>query len=328
MPPKQGHKKKKPRVIGDLSDPDGFGIWVRRYLESRRVRNYSKYTIQNAESCLAFFVVWCEARSLLRPIELTKPILERYQHHLYLQKKPDGSRKLSFRSQHVRLTAVKQFFRWLTRENVLPSNPASDLEMPRLPQRLPREVFTTDEVERIMLQPDLSRLVGLRDRAMLEVLYSTGLRRIEVVRLELNDIDEERGTLMVREGKGKKDRMVPISTRALSWIRRYQDGARPKLVVPPESKALFLTILGEGMTASRLAQQVKSYIQSAELKKNGSCHTFRHTMATLMLEGRSGRQVHPRDAWPCEFASDRGVHSSEHPAAQSGARGDASWGEA
>ena len=285
MPPKQGKKKKQLRVIGDLSDPQGFGIWIRRYLESMRVRNYSERTLENAESSLAFFVSWCEARSLLRPIELTKPILERYQHQLYLLRRPDGRPQLSFRSQYVRLTAVRGFFRWLVRQNALPSNPASELEMPRLPQRLPRDVMTVDEVERVMAEPDLSTLVGLRDRAMLEVLYSTGLRRSELVSLRLCDVDDERGTLLVREGKGKRDRMVPIGERALSWVSRYVQQVRPQLLVPPDPGDLFLTILGEGMTAARLSQQVHNYVKDAELGKSGSCHMFRHTMATLMLEG-------------------------------------------
>ena len=138
MPPKQGKKKKAPRVIGDPHDPEGFGVWVRRYLEWLAVRNYSPRTVGNAESSLRLFVEWCAARSLARPVELTKPILERYQRHLYHLRRPDGRPQLSFRSQHVRLSAVRGFFRWLVKQNVLSANPASELELPRLPARLPR----------------------------------------------------------------------------------------------------------------------------------------------------------------------------------------------
>jgi integrase/recombinase XerD len=285
MPPKQGKKRRAPRRIGDPHDPEGFGVWVARYLEWLRMRNYSPRTATNVESSLGLFVEWCEARSLLRPVELTKPILERYQHHLYLLRRPDGRPQLSFRSQHVRLTAVRGFFRWLVKQNVLPSNPASDLELPRLPHRLPRDVLTVDEVERVMEQPALGTAVGVRDRAILEVLYSTGIRRSEVVKLRRADVDEERGTLMVREGKGRRDRMVPIGERALGWVTRYVRDVRPSLVVPPDPGMLFLTTLGEPLTPDWLTQQVRRYVQAAELGKRGACHIFRHTMATLMLEG-------------------------------------------
>ncbi len=285
MPPKQRKGPKPPRVIGNLDDPDGFGVWVRRYLNWLAVRNYSPRTVTNAESSLSLFVVWCSARSLTRPSELTKPILERYQRHLYHLRRPDGRPQLSFRSQHVRLSAVRGFFRWLVKQNALSANPASELELPRLPMRLPRDVLTVSEVERVMAQPDTRTAVGVRDRAILEVLYSTGVRRSEVVSLRLSDVDVERGTIMVREGKGRKDRMVPVGERALAWAARYVRDVRPELMMPPDPGALFLTTLGEQITPDWLTQAVRRYVKDADIGKSGACHIFRHTMATLMLEG-------------------------------------------
>jgi integrase/recombinase XerD len=285
MPPKQRKGPKPPRVIGSLDDPDGFGVWVRRYLEWLAVRNYSPRTVTNAESSLGLFVTWCSTRSLVRPSELTKPILERYQRHLYHQRRPDGRPQLSFRSQHVRLSAVRGFFRWLVKQNALSANPASELELPRLPMRLPRDVLTVSEVERVMEQPDTRTAVGVRDRAILEVLYSTGIRRSEVVGLRLSDVDAERGTILVREGKGLKDRMVPVGERALAWVHRYARDVRPELMMPPDPGALFLTTLGEQITPDWLTQAVRRYVKDSEIGKQGACHIFRHTMATLMLEG-------------------------------------------
>ncbi len=284
MPPRQKKTKKALRVIGDLSNPDGFGVWVMRYFEWLRVRNYSERTIENAESYLGLFVVWCEARGLEEPREVTKPILERYQRHLFNLRKDDG-KPLTHRSQRVRLSRVRGYFKWLTKQNVLLSNPASELELPRIPDRLPAAVLTESEAERVLEVPDLSTPVGLRDRGILEVLYSTGIRRSELVSLKLWDLDAERGTLMVREGKGKKDRMVPIGERALSWVRRYIDRVRPSFVMPDDEGFIFLTILGEPLRPDWLSQKVRGYIKDAELGKSGSCHLFRHTMATLMLEG-------------------------------------------
>jgi integrase/recombinase XerD len=105
-----------------------------------------------------------------------------------------------------------------------------------------------------------------------------------VIGLNIFDIDSDRGTIMIRQGKGKKDRMVPIGNRALKWIERYTGEVRPRLIIDPNDSTLFLTHLGEAFTTNRLTQMVREYVDSADIGKRGSCHLFRHTMATLMLE--------------------------------------------
>jgi integrase/recombinase XerD len=285
MAPKRGKKSGRGRTtIGNPNDPEGVGVWVTRYLESLRVRNFSERTAANAQSSLGLFVEWSEARSVVRPDQVTRPILEGYQRHLFYARKRDG-KPLSFATQRVRMTPLRSFFKWLVRQNVLPSNPASDLDLPRPGKRLPAHVLTVDEVERVMEQPDLSTPLGLRDRAILEVLYSSGIRRLEVIGLSIYDLDFERRTVRVRQGKGQRDRIVPIGERALAWVRRYLDSVRPELVMPPDESILFLTSTGEPLSPSRLTEKVRSYVLAAELGKTGSCHLFRHTMATLMLEG-------------------------------------------
>ena len=204
--------------------------------------------------------------------------------HLRQTSGVNRGKPLSFRAQHSRLVPVRMYFKWLTRQNALLWNPASELELPRLERRLPRYVLTADEAEAVLSQPDVSEPLGVRDRAVLEVLYSTGIRRMEVLHLSVFDLDEERGTLMVRQGKGKKDRMVPIGQRASAWVRRYLDEVRPGLVVPPDVGGLFLTTLGEEFSPHRLSQLVRGYVLAADVGKKGACHLFRHTMATLMLE--------------------------------------------
>jgi integrase/recombinase XerD len=116
-------------------------------------------------------------------------------------------------------------------------------------------------------------------------LYSTGLRRSELARLSLFDLDPERGTLLVRQGKGKKDRMVPIGERALAWVTKYLAEVRPLLAVEPDEGYLFLRAWGGPLTPPWLSDRVRSYVQKSGVGKLGACHLFRHTMATLMLEG-------------------------------------------
>ncbi len=284
--PKRGSKVAKPKLtqLAGHGDRASMATWAARYLEWLLVKNFSPRTVENRESYLAFFIAWCEERSLLHPQEVTKPILERYQRHLFHMRRADG-RALTFRAQHSRLVPLRGYFKWLTRQNVLLYNPASELELPKLEHRLPRHVLTLSEAETVMNLPDVREVLGVRDRALLETFYSTGMRRSELMNLAIFDLDTERGTILIRQGKGKKDRMVPVGERAAAWIDKYLYEARPQLLVGPDEGALFLTSTGEAFTANRLTQLVRNYVKAAELGKSGSCHLFRHTAATLMLEG-------------------------------------------
>ncbi len=126
--------------------------------------------------------------------------------------------------------------------------------------------------------------MGLRDRAILETFYSTGMRRSELMSLSVFDLDRERGTVMIRQGKGKKDRMIPIGERALRWIDRYQTQVRPELVIGRGNATLFLTQAGEAFTPDRLDAVGARLRRGGRNRQDGSCHLLRHTMATLMLE--------------------------------------------
>jgi integrase/recombinase XerD len=279
-------KRRGPRLfrpVGDPADPDGLFVWMRRYVEYLGIKGYTEQTRWNVERYVRDFIGWCDPRALTRPTEITKQILDTYQRYLFYYRKRDGG-PLSFTSQRGKLSPLKGWFKWLTRENVLPSNPASEIELPRMRRRLPKAVLTEQEAEAVMAQPDLGDPLGVRDRAVLETLYSTGMRRMEIVNLKVEDIDAERGTLLIRHGKGDKDRMLPIGTRASYWINRYLDDVRMHLVVPPDDQTLFLTRTGEAFNLCWLSKTVANYVTQANLGKRGACHLFRHTMATLMLE--------------------------------------------
>ena len=137
----------------------------------------------------------------------------------------------------------------------------------------------------VLAIPDLDGPLGLRDRAMLELLYATGIRRSELAHLKVFDLDVERATLAVRKGKGSKDRMIPTGDRAATWVARYLEDSRPRLATTPDQGILFLTMDGEQFTVDRLTQLARGYIHRSGIQKPGACHLFRHTMATLMLEG-------------------------------------------
>ena len=139
------------------------------------------------------------------------------------------------------LVPVRSWFRFLLREKLINSNPASDLDFPKEPQRLPQNILTLDEVALVLNQPDITDPLGLRDRAMLETFYSTAMRRSELIRLEVYDVDLERGIVMIRQGKGGKDRNVPIGKRASSWLAKYLADIRPALVERTSTNVLFVS---------------------------------------------------------------------------------------
>jgi integrase/recombinase XerD len=271
-------------VPGDPGDAHGFPALVEEFCTDLLARGYSPATVTNRRQGLAQLATWLADRGVSRPVEVNRPMLVRYQRHLFHYRKADGD-PLSFRSQNQRLLTVRAFYKWAVRNNLILSNPASELELPKVERRLPRPSLSITEAELVLAGPDLSSLAGLRDRAMLEVFYSTGIRRAELAHLALFDLDADRLTLMVRQGKGRKDRMVPIGARALAWVERYLIEARPQLAVEPDDGTLFLTVDGHGFSVDRLTQLARSYVVASGVAKQGACHLFRHTMATLMLEG-------------------------------------------
>ena len=283
MSKKRQRKPIQKPPIGDVSDKLGMQANIDAHVGSLEVRNYADDTIRQREKYLRWFASWALERGITRPGEVTKPVLERYQRHLFNYRSKDD-KPLSFRSQYQHLSHVKAWYKWLARENRVLFNPASELELPKVGRRLPKAVLSAREADTIMAVPDLGDPHGIRDRAILEVFYSTGIRRRELSELKLYDVDAERKTLMVRQGKGKKDRLIPIGNRALQWIAVYLETARPLLLCGGNEHTLFLSNLGTALEPDSLTEYVRRYVDEADIGKRGSCHLFRHTMATLMLE--------------------------------------------
>jgi integrase/recombinase XerD len=257
---------------------------MEKHLADLLVRNYSEYTIKGRRVHIGMFLEWCKERGLTEPVEITRTVLESYQRHVFHYRKKNGE-PLRFTGQHDRLVPLRVWFKWMARQRHILHNPASELELPRLGFRLPKAVLTAQEAERVLIQPNVHDPLGLRDRAILETLYSTGMRRLELANLTLWDLDLERCTVAIRQGKGHKDRMIPLGDRAALWVRKYLDEARPQLANEPDDKVVFLSNAGEPFALDYLTEVVRGYVDAADIGKRGACHLFRHTMATLMLEG-------------------------------------------
>ncbi|WP_347332707.1 site-specific tyrosine recombinase XerC [Marinimicrobium locisalis] len=255
----------------------------RLYVDHLKVMNYADRTVGHRETTLTQFSAWCEERGILKASEVTKPILERYRRHLHHSRDKRGN-PFSAKNQMARLIPIRGFFKWATRQNYLLYNPASELELPKVEKRLPKATLSPEEAELILSLPNIHTDEGLRDRAIVEVLYSTGIRRMEVVNLTRADLHPDRGVLAVRQGKGKKDRFVPISDRAMGWLKRYLDEVRIGFAIEPDPENVFLESTGQPLTPDKLSRLVSKYIKQADIGKGGSCHLFRHTVATLMLD--------------------------------------------
>jgi integrase/recombinase XerD len=268
----------------DPTDPTGFHVMAADWVEWLATHNFSHATLVQHSFYLSKFVGWAELRGITRPADVTFPILEAYQRHVSLRRKSDGT-PLAWSTQSKFLGAVRVFFSWCAKQHRILYNPASELVMPRQNHKLPTATLTHDEAEVILAIPDTATPLGLRDRTVMEILYATAMRRGEVVGLDLGDVDLARRWLTLRNTKNRWDRVVPMGERAAAWLTRYLTEARPHLLFGDDPGAVFLATNGERLGATWLTGQVHHYVDASEVGKSGSCHLFRHTCATLMLEG-------------------------------------------
>ena len=265
-------------------EPSSLAAKVDEYLTWLRMHNRTERGVKGKAAALRPFLLWTQERDLIRPDQVTRSILESYQRWLWRYRKKNGQ-PLGISTQLTRLGAVKTLFGWLCKQRELEANPASELELPRGEKRLPIEPLSIKQMKAVLAQPDVMDPLGIRDRAMLELFYSTGIRRSECVNLEISDLNFDRKLLRVRQGKGRKDRMVPVGVRALEAVGRYLEDVRPLLHLHLDEQHIFLTGYGEPFSPDVLSRSVSQYIKRADIGRTGSCHLLRHTCANHMLEG-------------------------------------------
>jgi len=247
------------------------------------VKGFAASTLRVRRVHLQMFLSWCGAARTTAPAQVTRASLENYQRHLFDYRKKNGQ-PLAIASQHSRLALLKLWFKWMAHRNYISDDPSSELELPRIGYKLPF-VLNREEAELVLQQPKVQTAIGIRDRAILEMLYSTGVRRMELLQLKLYAVEKQHELVTIREGKGKRDRVVPVGERALFWLERYLTDGRPRIVGQPHDSVVFLTAAGRPFTPNHLSWLARRYVIAAGIGKSGACHISRHTMATLMLEG-------------------------------------------
>jgi integrase/recombinase XerD len=244
---------------------------------------YAERTAKGYLRAVRFFLDWLSRRGVALA-EVRADDLLAFQTDLYGLRKRDG-KPYSTYDQTYRIAAVKTLFRFLSRRGYLLTDPSVALEYPRQENRLPRGVLTPQEARAIVEAPEPGAPMGLRDRAILETLYATGIRAGELANLKREDVDTEDKLLRVVLGKGKKDRNVPLTRAAAEAIEAYLASERPAMRGARKSTLLFLARRGGKMHDSHLNDVVSKWAFKAGVTRHVTCHSFRHSVATHLLKG-------------------------------------------
>lgn len=265
--------------------PAAFAAVIVAYGAWMETHHYQRTTVRTRVCEVERFARWCAERDIASPAAVTCVHAQHYATHLgHRRHHQHPTRPLARTTQLWLLGTVREFFRFAARRGYTAGNPAADVDGP-LPEAAPapRSALTVAEVERVLALPDTTTSSGIRDRTMLEILYSCGLRAAELTRLTPDCVYAD-GMLRVNDGKGRKDRVVPLGSRALAWIGRYRVEVRPGLDPDHDAEALFLVEGGQRLTQRRLETVVTGYLRAAGIA-TGGCHLFRHTCATVLLAG-------------------------------------------
>jgi integrase/recombinase XerD len=248
------------------------------YLEALAIAGRSPWTIATYRSRLLGFASFAADRRVTTIGRITADVIDAYLAHLH-----DAG--LHGKTRQTAQSILRRWCEWMVKQRWIDSSPMPFTRAKRREPGIPRAVLTADEVERVLDAIDVSIPAGLRDRAMIEVLYSSGLRRAELAALRLTDVDVERGLLFIRRGKGNKDRIIPIGDRALFWIDRYVTEVRPRHVPGKDPGNVFMSRQRAPLCAAMITTRIKLAVQRAGLVKAATPHSLRHTAATVLMEG-------------------------------------------
>lgn len=264
------------RMSVDRSDPGRLPAQVSAWADTLAAQNYNSEVICRRERDALRFATWCGEGGIFRGENLTATLVQTYTKTL---------ETLAAHAIHSRLVALRSFCHWLTKCSILSADPSVLVRTPKR-QGKERMVLSRTQVEALMGVPNTGTAEGVRDRALLEVLYSTGLRRQEVCRLRLCDLPPGSGVVRVVRGKGGRDRMVPIGTRAGTWVSAYLRKGRPVLVsrCGTVSEGLFLGNHGKSLSVVQTYEIVRVALDAIGVGNVGACHLLRHAFATHLLQ--------------------------------------------
>lgn len=243
-----------------------------------RLAHYSASTVHNYSDQIKRFGEWLARQAIDDLRTMTRAHLDAYQ--AFVRTEPIG-----IECQALRIRAVKRLFEHLTDAGQLVFNPAAHLVEVRRRDRLPKPVATVREVERLLAAPDVSLPLGIRDRALLEVLYGTGIRVGELEKVTIHHVDLDLQTIQVRHAKGGRARVVPLTKAAARWLKEYLHEVRPKLVKNrPFERTLFVVVGGKPLLQTQIRHVIAQHRKTAKIKKAITPHGLRHACATHLLQ--------------------------------------------
>jgi integrase/recombinase XerD len=265
---------------------EGLLSLIRRFIHRRKLRNYAPRYIELTEIHLRDFASYLKGQRLREIRSVSKENLVMYIHFLRDDFRLRRGGALSEYAVYSRWRSILLFFAFLTQEGFLLYNPTLTIERPHPYIHHPRQPLTVEEVELLLSQPDMKTKTGIRDRAILELFYSTGIRRGELLGLDLFDVDLHDTTLRIRNAKFCKERVVPLGEHAAYYLTHYLDQVR-SCFVRKDSRidALFVTCIGTPLDSQTLQVAMKKHIDRSGIKKKISLHVLRHSFATHLLEG-------------------------------------------
>lgn len=259
------------------------------FKEHIKVKNYSPATVQSYSRNLQRFIDYLGEINTTDLKRVTRDILTDYQVNI-TENKNKQVKGYTVATVATKIRVVKRFFEYLEETNHILINPAEYIKEPKKETRLPRVVLSRDEARKILDQPNLSIMTGIRDRTMLEVFYTTGIRLEEMINLTIYDCDLQGGLLRVNKGKFAKDRVIPLGKHAVRFIKEYITRIRPHHTRKNKSiRTLFVNQIGRAMSSQVIEIMVRNYTGKAKIKKKVTPHVFRHTFATELV--RNGADI-------------------------------------
>jgi integrase/recombinase XerD len=269
-----------------MRKPTTKRIWrcVKYYLALCLAKGQASDTVRGKHSGLKKFFMWCLEQRIYTIDAIDLDVMDDYMAYLNSYRKVLDNQPLSLAQKRNLLTFVKTFIKTMHIKGLLDTHALERMELPSKGLTLPKALFSSEEIERILAQPLLFGIHGIRDRAILETFFATGIRRTELLHLQLDDVDFHHQILRVNHGKGAKERIVPISQRACEWLATYITKIRPQIAFIGIGNSLFLANHGNAFSAGKLSEMAAKYVKMAGIKRFGACHLFRHATATSMLE--------------------------------------------
>ena len=273
---------------------DEWTEWIGRYRCELELRSLASRTVAGRGWLLTQFCEWCEVLAVDGPQKLTLALVADYRRHRVERVNARGRRD-GLRTVNLHLEAVRHFLGFLGRQGACAAALAGAVEFVKAQRRLPRNLLAHAEVVAILRSVPADTPIHVRDRAVLEVLYSSAIRRQEVIALAVEDLDLDAGLLTVRQGKGGKDRVVPVGRHAVDWVRRYLQAARPALMRRTDDHGrVFVTKRGQPLDGSAVREIVRRWSRAAGIGKPVTPHTLRRSCATEMIRA-GANPAHVRD---------------------------------